>query len=84
MCVQIPLRLTDQAALTAGAIPVGDDASDPAVPTATPGSVAVPGGVKAHGTANYVTGGRLRPKNGSGTMMAMPMYAEIDSGVQTV
>ena len=31
---------------------------------------------------DYVTGGRLRPKNGSGTMMATPMYAETVSGVK--
>ena len=35
-----------------------------------------------HGAANYVTGGKLRSKDGSGTMMVTPMYAETDSGVQ--
>ena len=47
-----------------------------------PSAVTLPDGVVDHATANYVTGGRLRPKNGSGTMMAMPMYAETDSGVK--
>ena len=57
-------------ALTDGAIPTE------VVPATSP--VTYP----AHGTANYVTGGRLRPKDGSGTMMVTPMYAEVDSGVQ--
>ena len=69
----------------ANAIPVGNSVSGvPAVatPTADPSAVTVPDGVVAHASDNYVTGGRLRPKNGSGTMMAMPMYAETDSGVK--
>ena len=32
--------------------------------------------------ADRVKGGMLLPKNGSGTMMAVPMYVEIDSGVK--
>ena len=29
-----------------------------------------------------ITGGLLLPKDGSGTMMAVPMYVEINSGVK--
>ena len=50
--------------------------------TAPGGTIVPAGGYVAYEADNYVTGGRLRPKNGSGTMMAMPMYAETDSGVK--
>ena len=53
---------------------------DPAVPTATLNSVDLPDGLVAHGTAGYVTGGSLRQKDGSGTMMINPMYVQEESG----
>ena len=57
-------------------IPIGNNATgDPTIAT----GVSSPGGLVDHGTADYVTGGRLRRKDGSGTMMITDMYVQHDS-----
>ena len=56
-------------------IPIGRNADD----TADVTTVNDVGTLVAHGTAGYVTGGRLRQKDGSGTMMVAPMYVQHDS-----
>ena len=40
-----------------------------------------PAGLVAHGAEGFVTGGRLRQKDGSGTMMIDPMFVQDESDV---
>ena len=57
-------------------IPIGNNATGDPIAA---GTVISPDGLVDHGTADYVTGGRLRRKDGSGTMMITDMYVQHDS-----